>query len=82
MKLQRNRQLKEHFILRLYDMMVEIIKELTKIEGNKDVTSNQVLLCARQVEAQRMQTAVLNNLKVNQENDAIWSEMQKKKTQA
>ena len=52
-------------------MMFEIIKELTKSEENKDVTSYQVLLWARQVEAQRTQTAVLNNLKVNQEFDAI-----------
>ena len=46
--------------------MVEMITELTESEDHKDVTSNWVLLWARQVEAQGTQTAVLNNLKVNQ----------------
>ena len=59
-------------------MMVEIIKELTKSEENKDVTSNQVFIWTRQVEAHRTQTAVVNNLKVNQEFNATWSEKQKK----
>ena len=44
-----DRQLKEQFIhgLNDKDMMVEIIKELTKMEENKDVTIGQVLLWAR-----------------------------------
>ena len=67
-----DRQLIDQFIHGLNDnsMMVEIVRELTK-GGNNKVTSNQVLLWARQVEAKRTQTAVLNDLKVYQEFDAI-----------
>ena len=60
------------------DMMVEIIRQLTKVE-NKDVTSNQELLWAiKWVEAQRTQRAVLNDLKLYQEFDAIQSQKQTK----
>ena len=74
-----DRELKVQFIQSLNDncMMVEIISKLTKGE-NKDVTSNQVLLWQRWVEAQRMQTAVLNDLKVYQEFDALQSQKQTK----
>ena len=75
-----DRQWKEQYIhgLNDNDMMVEIIKKLTKSEENKDVTSNQAPQWARQVEAQITHTAVLNNLKINQEFDAIQLEKQKK----
>ena len=68
-----DRQLKEQFIYGLNDndMIIGIIKELTKTEENKDDTSGQVLLWARQVGAQRAQTAVLSNLKVDRKSDAI-----------
>ena len=70
-------QFKEQFIHDLYDneMIDEIISELTKGK-NKDVTINQVLPWARWVEVQRVQTAVLNDLKIYQEFDAIWSQKQ------
>ena len=44
-----DRPLKEQFIHELNDdhIMIEIIKELTTSEENKDVTSYQVLLWAR-----------------------------------
>ena len=73
------RQLTKQFIhiLNDDDMMVEIIKEFTKSEENKDVASNQVLLWERQVEAQGTQTTVLNSLKVNQKFDNILFEKQK-----
>ena len=71
-----DRQLKEQFIHGLNNsgMMVEIIRELSKGE-NKDMTSNQVLFWPKQVEAQRAQTAVLNDLKVYQQFDAIQSQI-------
>ena len=43
-------------------MSIEIIKELTKIEENNNVTSEQVLVCTRRVEAQKAQSAILGNL--------------------
>ena len=50
-----NRQLKEEFIhgLNDSDMSIEIIKELTKIEESDNVTSEQVLVWARRVKAQK-----------------------------
>ena len=47
------------------------IKDLTKTEENKDVTSNEILQWARQGEVQMTQKAVLNNLRVDQEFYAI-----------
>ena len=75
-----DRQLKEQFIHKLNDndMMVEIIKDITKNEENKDVTGNQVLLWPRQVEVQRTQMAFLNSFKVNQEFNTILSEKAEK----
>ena len=72
--------MKEEFIHKLncIDMIIEIIKELTKTEENKDVMSNDIPQWAKWVEAQRTQTAVLNNLKIDQECNAIWSEKQKR----
>ena len=46
-------------------MMVEITKELTESEENKDVTSYEVLQWARQVEAQTRETAVLIHFKAD-----------------
>ena len=55
-----DRLLKEEFIhwLNENDVMVEIIKELTKTNENKGVTSSHVFLWAKQVEALRTQTGV------------------------
>ena len=37
--------------------MIEIIKELTKIEDNENVTSEQILAWARRVQAQQCNQA-------------------------
>ena len=56
-----NKQLKEQLIhgLNDSDMSTEIIKDLTKIEENDNVTSEQVLAWATRVEAQKAQSASL-----------------------
>ena len=73
MQSSRNRWLKEHFIHGLKDdsMLLELICKLTAITDTSAVTSDQVLLWARWVEAKRTQTAVVNNLKVNKEFNVI-----------
>ena len=45
------------------DTSVEIRRELTKIEDNEIIISEQVLAWARRVEAQKTQSAILENLK-------------------
>ena len=60
-------------------MEVEIIWELTAIRDISTVITYQVLLLARQVEAQRIQTTVWNNLKTNKVFNAIQSERRKDK---
>ena len=59
-----DRQLKEQLIYRLNvtKMLAELISELTKIEKNSNVTSEQVLAWAKRVEAKRTQSAGINNL--------------------
>ena len=44
------------------EMLVEIMRNLTKIEGNINMTSEQVLAWARRFEAQRGQSAIINSL--------------------
>ena len=43
-------------------MSIEIIKEIIKIEENNNVTSEQVLTWTKRVEAQKAQSAILENL--------------------
>ena len=54
----------EQFVHGLSDdrELMKIIWELTALKDTGKVTSNQVLVWARQVEAQKTQTAVINNL--------------------
>ena len=42
-----------------YDMLAEIIRELTKAEESTVVTSKQVLIWAKRVEAQRAQSTII-----------------------
>ena len=60
-----DRQLKEQFIhgLNYSDTSIKIIKDLTKIEDRESITSEQKLVCAGRVEAQKMQSTILENLK-------------------
>ena len=55
-----NRQLKEQFIHGLNDeeMLVEIIRELTKCEENITMHSENVLALAKRVEVQRAQMVI------------------------
>ena len=59
-----DRQLKEQFIngLNNMEMLVEIIRELTKCEENITIHSENVLIWAKRVEAQRTQMAVISSL--------------------
>ena len=61
---QYDRFQKEYFIDGINDDAAtsEIIKELTTIK-TRDITSDEVLLLAKEVMAQRLQTAMLENLK-------------------
>ena len=59
-------------------MLIEISGELKAMKNTSKVTSNQVLMLARCTEAQRTQTAVLNDLKVYQIFNALQSQKQKK----
>ena len=70
-----HRQLKKQFIQGLTDsdMSIEIIKELTKIKGNNSATSEQVLVWARGVEAQKVQSAILENLSETKYFDKIFT---------
>ena len=59
-----DRQLKEQFIHGLNDkaMLDEVVRELTAKNSSKQTNSEDVLLWARQIKAQRAQAAILNNL--------------------
>ena len=57
---EMDKQLKEQFIHGPNDS--EIIKELTEIEENDNMTSEQVLVWHRRVEAQKAQSAILENV--------------------
>ena len=68
-----NRQLKEQFIhgLNNNDMLGEIIKELTKIHKNREITSENVLFWDKRVEAQRAQSAIMDSLTEVKEFDKL-----------
>ena len=53
------------------DMLAEIIRELTKIQENTEVTSEKVLHWAKRVEAQRAQSAIMNSLTETKEFDKL-----------
>ena len=57
-----DRQLKEQFIHGLNDIEIlgKIIKELTKICENEEITSESVLSCVKIVDVQRAQSAIIN----------------------
>ena len=59
-----DRQLKDQFIHGFSDsdMLAEVIRELAKIDENILVTSEEVLVWAKRIEAQRAQAAVINSL--------------------
>ena len=60
-------------------MMVEIIWEITSVVETSLVTSVQVLALARRVEAQMIQTTMLDSLKEPRDFDAIRSEKRDQK---
>ena len=66
-------QLKEQSIQDLNDteMLGDIIKELTKICGNEEITSKNVLSWAKRVEVQRAQSAIVNSLTEVKEFDKL-----------
>ena len=67
------KQLKEQFIHGLNDknMLEEIIKELTTVKSNDQITSGNVLVWAKRVEAQRTQAAVMSAITKCKEFDKI-----------
>ena len=68
-----NRQLKEQFMhgINDTDMLGEIIRELTKIQENTEITSENMLCWAKRVEAQRAQSAIMNSLTEAKEFDKL-----------
>ena len=64
-------QLKEQFIHGLNDKMMldEVIRELTTKGSNNQTTSEDVLIWAKGVEAQRMQAAILSDITDSQRFD-------------
>ena len=62
---EMDRQLKEQFMhgLNNDDMMMEIIKELTKTEETVNMTTEQILAWARRVEAQSAIVSKLSEIK-------------------
>ena len=72
---EMDRCLKDHFIYGLNDneMLIEIMYELTDIKDMNVVSSEQVLAWVRQVEAQRLHTVILDNLREAKDFDAIRS---------
>ena len=68
-----DRQLKEQFIHGINDtkMLVEIVKELTKICENDKITSENVLSWAKRVEAQRAPSTIMNSLTEVKEFDKL-----------
>ena len=43
-------------------MLAEVIRELTKIQENTEITSEKVMCWAKRVEAQRAQSAIMSSL--------------------
>ena len=68
-----DRQLKEQFIHGLNDrvMLDEIVRELMAKNNSKQTNSENVLLWARQIEAQRAQAAILNDITEVQKFDKV-----------
>ena len=64
-------QLKEQFIHGLNDktMLDEVIRELTTKSSNDQMTSEDVLIWAKRVEAQRMQAVILSDITDSQRFD-------------
>ena len=63
----------EQFIHRLNDknMLEEIIKELTTVKSNEQITSGNVLVWAKRVEAQMAQAVVMSAITESKEFDKI-----------
>ena len=70
-----DRQLKEQFIhgLNGSDMSIKLIRELTKIEDNENITSEQVLVWAKRVEVQKAESAILENLQETKDFERIFT---------
>ena len=68
-------QVKEQFIHRLNDndTLAEIIRELINAEESTAVTSKQVLVWAKRVEVQRVQSTIITSLSETKEFDKIKS---------
>ena len=68
-----DRQLKEQFIHGLNDrvMLDEIVRELMAKNNSEQINSEDVLLWARQIETQRAQAAILNNITEVQKFDKV-----------
>ena len=62
-------QLKEQFIHGLNDktMLDEVVRQLTTKNINEQMTSEDVLIWAKRIEAQRMQVAILSDITKLQE---------------
>ena len=77
-----DRQLKEQFIHALNDkiMLDEIIRELTSRTGNVQMTSKDVLAWAKNVEAQRVQASVLNDITETRAFNKVKNETEPKNT--
>ena len=78
-----DRQLKEQFIHGPIDkiMLDKIIRELMSRTSNAQMTSEDVLVWAKKVEAQRVQAAVLNDLTEIKAFDKIKKGTESKSTQ-
>ena len=68
-----DKQLKKQFVhgLNDTDMLGEIIWDLTKINKKTEITGENVLSWAKRVEAQRVQSAIINSLTEAKEFDKI-----------
>ena len=55
------------------EMLVETIRDLTKSDENMMIPSEQILVLAKRIDAQRAQAAVINSLsEVNNMMTSIW----------
>ena len=68
-----DRKLKEQFIhgLNSSDMVIKIIKEITKMGENEKMTSEQVQVLARRAKSQKAQSAILKHLNQTKDIDKI-----------
>ena len=53
------------------DVQIEIVRELTKTEESKDMTSEQVLAWAKRMDPQKTHSAFINSLN-EYKNTLIW----------